>query len=93
MKEFKRIMGSIRGTRHSIELVKRVKGMPGFAPEYRDYVVGEVVFNFPHNEECVYLQLEDNVPILEKEDVKHILEIMNRKFNKKDWDNLPDNKE
>jgi hypothetical protein len=32
-------------------LTKMVKGMPGFAPESYEKDVGEVVFNFPHDEE------------------------------------------
>lgn len=86
MKEEKKILGTIRGTRCSIELTKEVKGMPGFAPDYLEYIVGEVVFNFPHDEECVYFQPGDNPPnILEKEDVEQILEVMNRPFNKGDF--------
>lgn len=85
MEEKKRNLGTIRGTRHSIEFIKRVKGIPGFAPEYRDYLVGEVVYNFPHGEECVYFQPDDNPPILEKEDMEQILEAMNRPFNEEDF--------
>lgn len=86
MKEIKKNLGTIRGTRHSIELIKRVKGMPGFAPDYYDLIVGEVVFNFPHDEECVYFQPDSNPPnVWEKEDIEQILEIMGRPFNKEDW--------
>lgn len=86
MEEEKKILETIRGTRHSIELTKRVKGMPGFAPDYYDLIVGEVVFNFPHDEECVYFQPSDNPPnVWDKEDVEQILEIMNKPFNKDDF--------
>jgi hypothetical protein len=85
MKEEKKSLGTIRGTRRSIELTKRIKGMPGFAPEYIDSVIGEVVFNFPHDEKCVYLQLEDGCPILDKEDLEYILEVMGREHNEKDY--------
>jgi hypothetical protein len=85
MNEEKTIMYSIRGTRRAIKLTKEVKGMSGFAPEYRNIEVGEVVFNFPHDEKCVYFQPSDNPPILEKEDIEKILEVMERKFNKNDW--------
>lgn len=86
MIEKKKNLGTIRGTRHSIELTKRVKGIPGFAPEYSDYLVGEVVFNFPHNEERVYFQPSNNPPnVWDKEDIEQILEIMNRPFNEDDF--------
>lgn len=86
MKEKKKILGTIRGTRHSIELTKTVKGIPGFAPEYVDYIVGEIVFNFPHDKECVYFQPSSRPPnVWEKEDIEYILEVMNRPFNEEDW--------
>lgn len=89
MTEEKKIMGTIRGDRCSIELTKTVKGIPGFAPEYSNYVVGEVVFNFPHDKECVYFQPSNNQPnVWDKEDIEQILEIMNRPFNKEEF-NLP----
>ena len=86
MKEEKQIMHTIRGTRRSIMLTKTVKNMPGFAPESYESDVGEVVFNFPHNEKCVYFQQQDAAPILEKHDIEAILEVMNREFNESDWD-------
>lgn len=85
MEEKKEIMHTIRGDRRAIKLVKECKNIPGFAPEYYDVEVGDVVFNFPHNEDCVYFQPADSPPILEKEDVEQILEIMNRRFNPEDW--------
>lgn len=86
MKEEYKILGTIRGTRHSIELTKEVKGMPGFAPDYYDLIVGEVVFNFPHDEECVYFQPDSSPPnVWDKEDIEQILEIMNRPFDKENW--------
>lgn len=89
MNEEKKKLGTIRGTRYSIELTKTVKGIPGFAPEYTDYVVGEVIFNFPHGEECVYFQPDSNPPnVWEKEDIEQILEIMNRTFNEKDFEEV-----
>ena len=87
MKEEKTIMHTIRGTRRAIKIIKECKGLPGFAPDYYDMEVGEVVFNFPHDEECVYFQPSNNPPnIIEKEDVEQILEIMNRKFDPKEWE-------
>lgn len=73
MKEEKRTMNTIRGVRNSVMFIKTVKGLPGFAPESYDSEVGEVVYNFPHNEKNVYFQAQDNMPILEKEDVEQIL--------------------
>lgn len=70
MKEEKKLQYTIRGDRHYIELEKRYKGMPGFAPEYYDKIIGSVVFNFPHDEENVYFQSSDlNYDVLEKEDI------------------------
>jgi hypothetical protein len=66
-------------------LTKMVKGMPGFAPESYEMDVGEVVFNFPHDEECVYFQQQDAAPILEKQDIEKILEVMNREFSETDF--------
>ena len=82
-------MHTIRGTRRAIKLVKEVKGMPGFAPDYYEMEVGEVVFNFPHDEECVYFQPSNNPPnVVEIKDVEQILEVMNRKFEPKEWEDL-----
>ena len=77
MKEETRTMDTIRRKRRSIMFIKEVKGMPGFAPESYESEVGEVVYNFPHNEKNVYFQPVDNAPILEKEDVEQILLAMN----------------
>ena len=88
MKEEKKIMYTIRGKRMSIELTKAVKGSPMLSQSDYESHVGEVVFNFPHNEECVYFQNStDNIPILNKQDIEQILEIMNRPFNEEDWVN------
>jgi 2',3'-cyclic-nucleotide 2'-phosphodiesterase (5'-nucleotidase family) len=88
MTEEKRKMHTIRGTRHSIMLSKTVKGMPGFAPESYEREVGEVVFNFPHDETCVYFQQHKAAPILEKQDMEKILEVMKRRFNKAEWETV-----
>lgn len=85
MKETYDKLHTIRGTRYAIKLEKRVKGMPGFAPEYRDIEVGDVVFKFPHGDGETYLQLEENPPILEKKDIEQILEIFNRDFDETKW--------
>lgn len=82
MEEEKDIMYTIRGTRRAIKLNKRFEGSPGFAPEYYYREVGEVVFNFPHDEEHIYFQPSNNPPnVLEKEDIEYLLKVMNRKFN------------
>lgn len=77
MKEETKVMHTIRGERKSVLFTKMVKGMPGFAPENYEVEVGEVVYNFPHNEENVYFQAKDSMPILEKEDIEQILKAMN----------------
>lgn len=74
-------MESIRGTRYAITLIKRVKGMPGFAPEYRDRKVCDVVFKFPYGDGETYVQFEENPPNLDKEDVKQILETIDEEFD------------
>lgn len=75
-------MSTIRGTRYAIELIKRVKGMPGFAPEYRERKVCDIVFNFPHGDGETYVQFEENPPILNERDIKQILESINEPFDK-----------
>lgn len=72
---------TIRGTRFAIKLEKRVKGIPGFAPEYRDREVCDVVFKFPHGDGETYVQFKENPPILDKADIEQILEIINRDFD------------
>jgi hypothetical protein len=79
-------MESIRGTRYAIELTKRVQGMPGFAPEYRDIKVCEVVFKFPHGDGKTYVQFEENPPNLDKEDIEQILEVIDREFDESKFD-------
>ena len=89
MEEEKKLMFTIRGDRHSIEFTKEVKNITGFAPDYYDILAGEVVYNFPHDEECVYFQASSDMPtVLEKEDIEQILEVMNRKFDKRKWDKI-----
>ena len=79
-------MESIRGTRYAIELTKRVKGTPGFAPEYRDRKVCEVVFKFPHGDGETYVQFAENPPNLDKEDIEQILEVIGREFDESKFD-------
>lgn len=86
MKETYEKMGTIRGTRYAIKLEKRVKGMPGFAPEYRDTDVCDVVFKFPYGEGDPYVQFEENPPILDTKDIEQILEILKREFDESKWD-------
>ena len=50
MKETYEKIYTIRGTRYAIKLSKTVKGMPGFAPEYTEREVCDVVFRFPHGD-------------------------------------------
>ena len=90
-------MGTIRGMRYAIQLTKRVKGMPGFAPEYRDREVCEVVFNFPHGDGETYVQFADNPPNLDRDDVVQLLAVIDRgfiedEFNPPNINNLKENK-
>lgn len=78
-------MESIRGTRFAVELSKRVKGMPGFAPEYRDIKVCEVVFRFPYGKGETYVQFFENPPNLEKSDIQQILEVIDRDFDENNF--------
>jgi len=73
-------MSTIRGTRYAIELTKRVKGIPGFAPEYRDRKVCDVVFRFPHGDGETYVQFTESPPVLDFSDVKQILETFEEPF-------------
>lgn len=83
MKETYEKQGTIRGTRYAIKLEKEVKGMPGFAPDYVDRDVCDVVFKFPHGDGETYVQFSDNPPILDKSDIEKILEIIDRKFDER----------
>lgn len=93
MKEIYEKMGTIRGTRYAIKLVKRVAGWPGFAPEYRDREVCDIVFRFPHDAPEPYVQFSDAVPILDAQDIKQISSILKRVFDEKKWDTTPTSKE
>ncbi len=81
MKEEYKKMGTIRGTRHAVELTKEVKGMPGFAPEYYDVKVCDVVYKFPHGEGEPYAQFHDSSVILDESDVQQILNLLKASFD------------
>lgn len=72
---------TIRGTRHFVRLVKRVKGMPGFAPDYYDKEAGEVVYKFPHGEGEPYYQCFEPPPILDEKDIQQILKLLQIPFD------------
>lgn len=93
MEEKHEAMGTIRGTRYAVKLTKTVKGMPGFAPEYREVEVCDVVFKFPHGDGETYIQFKNNPPILEQTDIEQILEIMSREFKAQDFKFEEENKE
>jgi|CXWL01.1.fsa_nt_gi hypothetical protein len=76
MKETYEKMGTIRGTRYAIKLTKDVKGMPGFAPDYSERDVCDVVFKFPHGEGTPYVQFSENPPILELTDINQIKKLL-----------------
>jgi hypothetical protein len=81
MKETYEKMGTIRGIRYAIKLEKRVKGMPGFAPEYRDEDVCDIVFKFPHDAEEPYVQFAENPPILTPKDIQQIQDLLINGFD------------
>lgn len=76
MREFYNPTRNIRGTRHAVECHKEYEGMPGFSPEYREEHVCDVVFNFPHDEEGVYVQFREGTHVLEAEDIEQIQRII-----------------
>lgn len=85
MEKINSAMGTIRGTRYSTQFVKRVKGMPGFAPEYRDRKVCEVVFRFPHGDGETYVQFSDNPPILDRSEIEEILAVIDTPFSEENF--------
>jgi hypothetical protein len=75
-------METIRGTRYAIKLTKEVKGIPGFAPEWKTRNVGEVVYYFPHGNPKPYLQFFGEPPTLEIEDIKELAVLLRQKPKK-----------
>lgn len=89
-KEFK-AEHNIRGCRYAITLTKEVKGMPGFAPEYYNAVVGDVVVKFldrldRNDGSEPYFQCFKSPPILLPEDIEEILSLMKRGFVESDFE-------
>lgn len=80
MKKEYKALGTIRGTRYFVEVIKTCKGIPGFAPEEYDRKVCDVVFNFPHGEEGVYFQFDDRCPTLEQSELEELLSISKEEF-------------
>lgn len=91
MKETYEKEETIRGTRYAIKLEKRVKGMPGFAPDYYDRDVCDIVFKFPHGDGTPYVQFADNPPILDIEDIKQIKKLLEseKEFDEKKYEYAP----
>ena len=87
MKKKYDIMHNIRGTRYAIILSKEVKGMPGFAPDYYEYEIGDLVVKFRDDilENGAYLQCHEAPPILDADDLKEILALMERGFVEDDF--------
>jgi len=71
---------NIRGCRYAIKLTKRYKGIPGFAPEYHNIHIGDVVVKFLDGE-SPYFQTSDSTHIvLQREDIEEIKELMDIGF-------------
>ena len=82
-KEYKKER-NIRGIRYAITLTKEnIKGMPGFAPDYYDKEVGDVVIKYL--DFAPYFQLTDNPPNLEVEDVEEILSLLKSDFKEEEF--------
>ena len=74
----------IRGTRYDIALTKRVEGMPGFAPEYRETDVCKICVKYLGSEPP-FVQFFGEPPNLEIDEVKEILTLLKRGFVKTDF--------
>ena len=82
-KEYKK-EHNIRGVRYAIALTKEnIKGMPGFAPDYFDKEVGDVVIRYL--DFAPYFAPSDNPPNLEIEDVEEILRLLKSEFKEEDF--------
>lgn len=76
--------GSIRGDFYRIELTKTYPGIPGFAPEYYDIVIGSVTVKF--RDEAPYFQTSGNTyTVLSKADIKTILKLLETGYRKSDF--------
>ena len=79
-----RIENTIRGEFYVVELTKRYPGMPGFAPEYHDNIIGRVVVKF--REDKPYFQTGGNTyEVLEIEDIEEIKQLLERGYKEEDF--------
>lgn len=83
MKKEYKIDKTIRGDFYRIELTKRYKGIPGFAPEYHNKHIGTITVKF--RKDKPYFQSADSLDVLEIEDIKEILQLIKKGYRKKDF--------
>ena len=79
-------MSTIRGTRYAIKLTKEVKGIPGFAPEYRTYNVCDIVFKFPYEDSEPYVQFFESSPTLDVKDIEQITDLLKSEFEESKYE-------
>ena len=84
MKKEYKIENSIRGDFHRISLTKRYKGMPGFAPDYHDIVIGDIVVMF-RDEEPYFQTSSDTFKVLQLEDIIEIKDLLERGYMQEDF--------
>ena len=73
-------MSSIRGTRFYYKVIKEVENTPGFAPEYYDVEVCDIVVKFLDGEQP-YIQFSDDCPnIITIEEMEEITNIAKEGF-------------
>ena len=75
---------NIRGTRYDIILTKDVRGIPGFAPDYRTKEVCHVCVKYLKGE-APFLQFFEEPPNLKISDVKEIMSLLKRGYKKTDF--------
>lgn len=76
-------MNTIFGARHSYGITKQCKGMPGFAPEYYDAELGELVVSYKDHKP--YWQIFNEPPNIEIEELNEINEKMKLGFVEQDF--------
>lgn len=78
-------MGSIRGTRFYYQVIKEVENTPGFAPEFYDIEVCDVVVKFIDGENP-YIQFSDDCPnVITIEEMIEITECAKKGFIENDF--------
>lgn len=73
------------GHRHVIEVSKKCKGMPGFAPEYRIVKVGEIVQKFKDDREPYFMPHKDAPNIITADELLELSERTREEFNEDNY--------